>query len=694
MKARGFIEYGLMSTLLLIVVAASLTSCLARKTLNGRTSSGVSMHLRQKQVVMDNGILQVTLAVPQGYVVGISYNGIDNLLETENKKSNRGYWDLNWDAPAGRCGQGDCTDGLIGSSFKIIHESANEIELSFSSRWDPNMWNSSSEHHNPRLPINIDRRYIMLRGLSGLYSYAILDRQQGWPANTVYQIRAVYKLRSSMYVRITSHVSLITINQSYKTNYISIDIVRFHYMAVSDERQSFMPTPQDRDNGKSLAYKEAVLLTDPTNTNLKGEVDDKYQYSCEDKDNIVHGWISSDPSVGFWMITASNEFRSGGPFKQDLTSHTGPTTLAMFHSTHYAGTDVAMTFEQGEPWKKVFGPFFIYMNTAPTHQDHYHLLWEDAKRQSKEEIKKWPYEFVASQDFPKYMNNSLMSASLSWVGLAAQGEPGSWQKEAKGYQFWTKADSRGSFHIKGIREGNYSLYAYAPGFIGDYKYEMNINILPGNKMILLGNLIYKPLRNGPTLWEIGIPDRSAAEFFIPNPISTFSNKLYVHKIHERFRQYGLWARYNDLYPKHDLVYTIGSSDYHKDWFFAHVPRVENMTYTPTTWQIVFPLTNVDSSGNYTLRLALAAAVEAEVQVRFNDPSLDKPQFTTMRIGKDNAIARHGIHGLYWLFNVGVVPSWLRSGYNTMFLTQSRSQSPFQGVMYDYIRLEEPQSRRH
>lgn len=59
------------------------------------------------------------------------------------------------------------------------------------------------------------------------------------------------------------------------------------------------------------------------------QVDDKYMYSMEDKDNNVHGWISSDPPVGFWMITPSDEFRLGGPIKQDLTSHAGPITLSV-----------------------------------------------------------------------------------------------------------------------------------------------------------------------------------------------------------------------------------------------------------------------------------------------------------------------------------------------------------------------------
>ena len=59
------------------------------------------------------------------------------------------------------------------------------------------------------------------------------------------------------------------------------------------------------------------------------QVDDKYQYSMDNKDGGVHGWISSSPVVGFWTIFPSQEFRNGGPTKQNLTVHTGPTCLAV-----------------------------------------------------------------------------------------------------------------------------------------------------------------------------------------------------------------------------------------------------------------------------------------------------------------------------------------------------------------------------
>lgn len=49
---------------------------------------------------------------------------------------------------------------------------------------------------------------------------------------------------------------------------------RFHYMALTDARQRTMPMPEDRipPRGRPLAYPEAVLLVDPIDSSLKGEV--------------------------------------------------------------------------------------------------------------------------------------------------------------------------------------------------------------------------------------------------------------------------------------------------------------------------------------------------------------------------------------------------------------------------------------
>lgn len=57
-----------------------------------------------------------------------------------------------------------------------------------------------------------------------------------------------------------------------KLRFVVVYVVRFQYMAMSDERQRIMPTAQDRKKGKVLDYPEAVLLTHPKNSFLRGEV--------------------------------------------------------------------------------------------------------------------------------------------------------------------------------------------------------------------------------------------------------------------------------------------------------------------------------------------------------------------------------------------------------------------------------------
>ncbi|CAN1131707.1 Probable rhamnogalacturonate lyase B, partial [Linum perenne] len=261
----------------------------------------------------------------------------------------------------------------------------------------------------------------------------------------------------------------------------------------------------------------------------------------------------------------------------------------------------------------------------------------------------------------------------------------------KRYQFWTEVEKDGTFRIDNVIAGQYNLYGFVPNFIGEYKYDALITITPG-RTIDVGNVVYEPPRNGPTLWEIGIPDRTAAEFFIPDANPNYINKLYLHQ--EKYRQYGLWERYAELYPKEDLVYNVHTDDYKKDWFFAQVTRKkDDFTYQGTTWQVKFILNVTHPQVKYTLRVALATANVAELQVRVNDPSTKLPLFTTGEIGKDNTIARHGIHGVYRLFSVTVPGSLLVVGNNSIFLTQAVGSGRFHGLMYDYIRFEGPISAK-
>ncbi|KAI3832433.1 hypothetical protein MKX03_020667 [Papaver bracteatum] len=639
---------------------------------------GVKLHVQDDHVVMDNGLVQVNISNPFGLVTGVQYNGIDNLLESMNEFNHGGYWNLYWS----QRGNKGTFFLMNGTSFRVIVQNETQVEISFSRTWNSSA-SSSPSHHSDKnnstdwVPLNFDIRYVMLKGLSGFYTYGIYEHENGMPDLNLNTTRVAFKLRKD----------------------------KFQYMAISKTQQKPMPLPEDRvpPRGELLEFKEAALLVDPVNPELKGQVDDKYMYAQNIENIKVHGWVSSYPRVGFWHITASDEYRSGGPLKQDLTSHVGPISLTVFLSSHYMGQDKLPAFGNGEPWKKVYGPVLLYLNSAPPSTNE-SVLWDDANEQLQQEARKWPYSFIASTDYPKsdqrgtvngrilvrdrFVSKEDIPAVDAYVGLALPGEVGSWQTECKGYQFWTRAGPDGSFTIKNVHSGEYNLYAWVPGFIGDYKYGNLITVKEGASIELDDDLVYEPPRNGTTLWEIGIPDRTAAEFFVPKVDPKYVNPLYLEQ--DSFRQYGLWEQYSANYPKTDLVYTVNSSTYQEDWFYAHVTRkLGKKVYNSTTWQIKFNLDSVDEGTIYKLRVALASTHAAELQIRFNNLGAEIPHFTTGGLYKDNAIARHGIHGLYLLFNVDVKSDWLKDGENTIFLSQVNGQGFSNGIMYDYIRLEAP-----
>ncbi|KAJ6709635.1 RHAMNOGALACTURONATE LYASE FAMILY PROTEIN [Salix koriyanagi] len=85
------------------------------------SNPAVQLHIQERHVVMDNGILQVTLSKPEGIVTGIQYNGIGNLLEDLNDESNRGYWDLVW-SKEGSTGTTGTSYVIKGESFTVVVE--------------------------------------------------------------------------------------------------------------------------------------------------------------------------------------------------------------------------------------------------------------------------------------------------------------------------------------------------------------------------------------------------------------------------------------------------------------------------------------------------------------------------------------------------------------------------------------------
>lgn len=72
-----------------------------------------------------------------------------------------------------------------------------------------------------------------------------------------------------------------------------------------------------------------------------------------------------------------------------------------FSSTHYSGREIDTYYGKGEPWKKVLGPAFVYLNSVSSPENP-RALWEDAKQQV--------YIYIYNKKITKNNNEGWQSA--------------------------------------------------------------------------------------------------------------------------------------------------------------------------------------------------------------------------------------------------------------------------------------------
>jgi rhamnogalacturonan endolyase len=393
-------------------------------------------------------------------------------------------------------------------------------------------------------------------------------------------------------------------------------------------------------------------------------------------------------------------------------------------------------------------------------------LWQDALAQAKKENAAWPYDWVNGVDYPHkreratvtgriVLNDPQASSKklpLLTIGLAfpdaagsaganrnefvtvatpnanapattvapTTGTPGGgrgrggfgrggfgprptdWVHDAKHYQFWADGTDDGRFTITNVRPGNYTLHAFADGVLGEFA-QANITVEAG-KSLDLGSLEWKPTRYGKQIWDIGYSDRTGGKFFKGDAAN-----------------YWLWGwglRYPLLFPN-DITYTIGRSDYRKDWFFQQTPhgestawlnpdakdpanqrfgwvKAESLEQYPQTnqsgpwrtygrgractWTIKFNLDHA-SQGFAALRLALAGADTQALIVAVNGH-----EAATIRPVSTNALRYNTNKAVWQEQTVKFDAALLQAGENTISLTIPAGELT-SGVVYDYLRLE-------
>jgi rhamnogalacturonan endolyase len=666
---------------------------------------------------LDNGVVKAVIDKRNGAMDSLICKGIDTMGHDQGQS---GYWEQD---PSSAAAAGGLTDSV---TIDPARNGGERAEVSVKGV------TGGKFQLTPGAPgggtyCDMEVRYSVGRGDSGVYVYAVFTHPASYPPGGVgAESRYITKL-----------------NQT------------FNWITVDADRNMLECAPTEWGTGVVVHAKEQRILTKGP---YKNSVEHKYNYSGVQYKTPAYGWSSTRDHMGIWFINPTIEYLSGGATKQDLDCHFGdndnpdPIILDYWEGGHY-DTGARCNVAAGEEWSKVIGPIFVYVNSLdgpePTTQaelstlaatagnptipaswtDNQTALYQDALTQAKKETAKWPYDWVNGVDYPHKEQRGSVTGQIVLddplsptpstrlphltVGLTCADDGRVlWIHNAKYYQFWNDGSQDGKFTITNIRPGTYTLRAFADGVLGDFA-KAGITVQAG-RSVDLGRLDWKPVRYGRQLWDIGYSDRTGGKFFKGDGAN-----------------YWLWGwnlRYALLFPN-DITYTIGKSDYRKDWFFEEVPHATNLSFVnpdakdpanqrfgwvkaesldqypqtnthgpwaiygrgrATTWTVKF---NMDrpAQGQAALRVALAGVnAISQLAVTVNGQNAGAigggESAQNARLVSTNTIRYNSDKGLWQertlMFNAGL----LKQGENEMQFTVPAGDLQ-SGVVWDYLRLE-------
>jgi rhamnogalacturonan endolyase len=578
--------------------------------------------------------------------------------------------------------------------------------------------------------MDIETRYTVERGTSGFYTYAQYTHHASYPRAGEGESRFILQ----------------DLNPTF--DWRSVD---------KDRNQLESNAPEEL----TVHAKEQALFT----TGLyKNSIEHKYSYNAPMYKLQAWGWSSTKDHMGVYFINPSTEYIVGGPERLDLIDHFSapgsgsyqPIILDYWTSGHYAG-GANNSIPAGEEWTHVVGPIFVYLNHLadakdPTPaaldklqasygsgmpavpqvwHDNAMALWEDAVAKSKEVKAQWPYSWVEGMDYthkdgrgtvtgqlvlddPQATSKRLPNLNVgltyaNYVGnatpRAGTGNIVTWPHDGDHYQFWTVGSEDGRFSIANVLPGTYTLRAFANGVLGEYDRTAQVTVEAG-KAVNLGKLDWQPVRYGKQVWEIGYPDRTGDKFFKGDS--------------DNYWLWGWGLRYAGLFPN-DITYTVGKSDYHKDWFFQEVPHSTTTAWLnpaakdpynqrfgwvaipadkadpwrewgqgrATTWTVKFTMPKT-TQGTAVLRIALAGADGGNGNTPSAPGSLgigvNGETVGTLHPVATNALRYNTDKGVWYQYAQKFDATLLKPGENEMTFTVPAGDVTT-GVVWDYLRLE-------
>jgi rhamnogalacturonan endolyase len=615
-------------------------ACIVGSVLLGSIQARVEVKDLGDSYEMGNGILRARISKEDGTLIQLSRDG------TQLISGGTGYWSYVGGSEGGKIGGFPAVKEMSGSVRTEGGSEVAEVRL------------HAPYTSSGRLPCDVTFYYALRDKTEGLYVYAVFDHQEQMPGFGFGEARYVVKP----------------------------DPAVFDTISIDATRTVRAPSGEDWDNGTVLNLKEVKRLNSGVR---KGEVEHKYDYSALFSESPAYGWVSSQKKLGLWMVNPSLEYIAGGPTKPELTAHLDvnrggrPVLLNMWHGSHYGGT--VLSIKRGEKWQKIIGPFLLLTNQGEDPVS----LWKKAMASTASEAQQWPYAWVtdpayAATDRSRVSGHLKLPADVTrppraiWVGLTApdyqvQGRSKnpatvSWQRDSRNYQYWIKALPDGSFMLPSVRPGKYTLHAFADGIRGEFSRE-NITVTQG-KPLTLGEMIWPSDRKGKLLWEIGTPDRDSLEF------ADAAN----------YWKWGNYLRYQQNFPN-GMDYTIGKSTPGKDWNFCQPLKLDakGKVIGSTTAKIHFTLDSAPRAA--VLKIDLCGAREGCVlQIRSNGTAAGKIGPTQ----ENGVMHRDGHRGLYMPQEILLDGKLLKTGENVIEL-ELQGQSWHQGIIYDYLSLEETSS---
>jgi rhamnogalacturonan endolyase len=617
------------STLASLMMAATV---LAKVPGGGSTGADVTVRDNGATVVLDNGIVALTVTKASATITSLTYGGMN--LFSGGYDGGQLYW--SWNQPNYQ-NPANCTYSLV-SDPKA--DSGNRAEIMLHMKWSGTAATAA---------MDVDIHYALLRGNSGFYAAGVLSHPSSYPDNPGGEWRMA----------------------SYPGS-------TFDWLSVDAKRSKLMCSLADWTSGVAVpgAPKEVELLTQGV---YKGQFECKYSYSADLGEENVWGWSSTTKGIGLWVTRPSLEYYNGGPKKRELMCHASPILLNMLGGQHY-GMGNADNVAAGETFRKIFGPFLIYVNQVPSGTANApQALFADATAQALAEQAAWPYPWFRDTGYVQAAGRGTVSGTLAindpgapnaspagmWIGLAPDNGT-DFQFQAKTYQFWAKTGTNGGFSIPNVIPGTYALYAFGSGAPGTFK-KSAVTVQAGQDLNL-GTVSWKPPRTAATLWEIGTPDRDS------------------HELLDGDSLYAYWPTSYINYPKHfpnGITYTVGKDDWSKTWNWDMMNDSASGWAPFPAWNVDFTLPKAPTATTQArFYLALASSYSAHLTA-----SVNGTQIASFTPGNpSDAVVRLGSHGAFWDTSIVFGASLLKAGANTLSIAQTKTGEGAT-VAWDYLRLE-------